>query len=499
MTTFERKLRTALRRLGVDAGSTVVAAVSGGADSTALLDALVRLRNEKGQPKKIIAAHLNHRLRGEESDDDEDFARELAERLNVEFFFERTDVAEEALRDHKNLEATARKLRYQFLRRCAEARSAEYVMTAHSRDDQAETVLMRLMRGSGMHGLRGIHPDMPLGPTVRLLRPMLSISRTEVVEYCERHDLNWRTDSSNFSIDLTRNRVRLELLPLLRSFNPRIDQTLAREAELMRDDADCLDAMAAGLLGESRKDGRLQADILVSAHPAIRRRAMRLWVQQQGGGLSRVEAAHLHAIDGLLSPGKSGRLVELPGGWIVEREFNMLVLRRAAPAAIPSPDAVLLENKPLVFGDFTIWLYRDVNPETININRLQESGFFFTLLKETPSLSQILIRTRKPGDFYVPVGSRHRIKLKTLMIRHTIPCSARDTYPVFVTSDDSIVWAPGLPAAARFALSEGTSDKVILVAAIHRDEVRGETEGILRKTMESDSFRSRFLTIRQIL
>ncbi|MBK9313688.1 MAG: tRNA lysidine(34) synthetase TilS [Acidobacteria bacterium] len=499
MTTFERKLRTALRRLGVDSGSTIVAAVSGGADSTALLDALVRLRNEKGRPKRIIAAHLNHRLRGEESDGDEHFVRELAERLNVEFLSERIDVAGEALRNHKNLEATARKLRYEFLCRCAEARSAEYVMTAHSRDDQAETVLMRLMRGSGMHGLRGIHPDMPLGSSVRLLRPMLSISRTEVVEYCERRDLTWRTDSSNFSIDLTRNRVRLELLPLLRSFNPRIDQTLAREAELMRDDADCLDAMAAGLLGESGNEGRLQAEILVTAHPAIRRRALRLWLQQQGGGLRRVEAAHLHAIDGLLSPDKSGRLVELPGGWIVEREFNMLVLRRAVPAAIPSPAAVLSESEPLVFGDFMIWLYQGVNPETININRLKESGFFFTLLKETPSLSQILIRTRKPGDFYVPFGSRHRIKLKTLMIRHTIPCSARDTYPVFVTRDDSIVWAPGLPAAARFASSEGTSDQVILVAAIHRDAAWCEAEGLLRKSMELDSFRSRFLTIRQIL
>jgi len=491
MTTFERKLREALRRLGVEPDSTVVVAVSGGADSTALLDGLVRLRLEKRWPMKIHAAHLNHRLRGEESEADESFVRDLAARLRVEIFIERIDVSEEAARRRANLEATARDLRYDFLRRCAGRAGAEFVLTAHTRDDQAETVLMRLIRGAGTHGLRGILHDRPLGDSIRLLRPMLAISRADVIEYCRRHSLEWRTDSSNYSIDLTRNRVRLELLPLLRSFNPGIDETLAREAELMRDDAECLDALGAALVDEAQADGRLRIDILNQARPAIRRRTLRLWLQAHGG--EGIDTSHILAIETLLSPGKSGRRIELPGGWIVAREFDGLVLRRASQAALaPTP---LKEDEAVVFGRFTLRLFRGVEPLSININKLEESGYFVTLLTKSPSLDEIHVRERKPGDAYRPIGRRHRMKLKTLMIRHKIPVSARDNYPVLVTNDDSIVWSPGLPAAAGFTPSEGAEDKVILIVAA----VRSDAADHPREIPDFDAFSERPAPIRRAL
>ncbi|HKC86778.1 MAG TPA: tRNA lysidine(34) synthetase TilS, partial [Blastocatellia bacterium] len=184
MTKLEKKLRAALRRLEVGAQDSIVAAVSGGADSIALLDALARFQLSVGRPGSIIVAHLNHQLRGEESDEDEAFVRDLANRLNLPVFTERIAVADRAREEKQNLEAMARRLRYEFLLRVAEARGAKIVFTAHTLDDQAETILMRLIRGSGAEGLRGVHQVVALSDDVKLIRPMLGITRAEVIAHC---------------------------------------------------------------------------------------------------------------------------------------------------------------------------------------------------------------------------------------------------------------------------------------------------------------------------
>lgn len=462
-TAFEKKLRKALRRFEIGPGRTIVVAVSGGADSTALLDALVRMRDWKDPQLRIVAAHLNHLLRAEESDGDEKFVRDLAERLRVELCVERSDVA--ALRDGRNLEATARELRYDLLLRCAESFGAGLVMTAHTRDDQAETVLMRLIRGAGIHGLRGIHAVRPLGPRVSLVRPMLDISRAEVIDHCSRRELGWRTDSSNFSIDLTRNRVRHELMPLLRSFNPAIDRTLAREARIARIDSDCLDRLAAELPGIEGLS--LSVSVLTEVHPAIRLRAIRSWLFGQTG--SHLESAHLEAVEGLIEHGKSGRRIELPGGWIVMREFDLLTLRRSIEAPPPEPVA-LTENVPISFGDFKLTLSTMAGGETFNINDVKKTDADYVILNAAAFTGPVRVRARKPGDAYIPAGGRHRIKLKTLMIRHKIPLHLRDTYPVVTASDDSIIWAPGLPAAKGCSAVDGRP--AIIITALPAAETR---------------------------
>src|SRR5215468_5014907 len=185
MTKLEKKLRAALRRFEVGAQDSIVAAVSGGADSVALLDALARFQRSEARLGSIIVAHLNHQLRGEESDEDEIFVRDLADRLNLPVFTERAAVAERAQAEKKNLEAVARNLRYEFLSKVAEIQDANIVFTAHTLDDQAETILMRLIRGSGAEGLRGIHQVVALSARVNLIRPALGIMRAEVIEHCE--------------------------------------------------------------------------------------------------------------------------------------------------------------------------------------------------------------------------------------------------------------------------------------------------------------------------
>src|SRR5262249_9067774 len=433
MTKLEKKLRAVLRRFSVGAQDSVVAAVSGGADSVTLLDGLVRFQQSKGRPGSITVAHLNHQLRGEESDQDEAFVRDLAGRLKLPFFIEKIPVAERARAEKRNLEAVARKLRYEFLLKGAGECGAGFVFTAHTLDDQAETILMRLIRGSGAEGLRGVHQIVALNENVKLIRPMLEITRAEVIEHCQHYDLAFRSDTSNFSTDFTRNRIRLELLPMLKTFNPRVKQSLARASESLTRDEEYLRAAAVELLAKSREGSRLNVKVLQEASDAVRRRALRLWLREERGDLRRIDASHIAAIESLMGA-RSGRRVELPNGGVVAREFDHLsfIHRVDAVGASGAPDAVeqsasslksvnLIENNPRKFGGFTFMLKRGRTSAGLEHNNDEKCELFTASLRECEELSELRLRTRIPGDAYIPANASRAVKLKTLMIRRKIP------------------------------------------------------------------------------
>jgi tRNA(Ile)-lysidine synthase len=465
MTKLEKKLRSALRRFGIGAQDSVIAAVSGGADSVALLDALSRFPQGEGRPGSIIVAHLNHQLRGEESDEDEAFVRELAHRLNLPVFTERIAVGERAEAEKQNLEAVARRLRYEFLLRVAEARGAKVVFTAHTLDDQAETILMRLIRGSGGEGLRGVHQVMALNDGVKLVRPMLGIRRAEVVEHCESYGLAFRSDSSNFLVDFMRNRVRLELLPILETFNPRVKESLARASESLIKDEDYLRGVASGYLARSRGESGLSVKVLHGVPTAIRRRVLRLWLRGERGDLRRVNATHIEAIERLID-GPSGRRVELPEGGGVAREFDRLRFIHTKAIEKPLGPIELKENEPRNFGGFKFILKRGMARASLKIDIDNDGNHerFVAALRECEELDGLRLRTRFPGAAYIPANARRAVKLKTLMIRRKIPLMQRDQYPILVTADDRIVWAPGLPVAREFAPGAEDSNWALIVA-----------------------------------
>ena len=494
MTQLEKKMKAALRRFGIGASDSIVAAVSGGADSTAMLDALARLRlHNPAILKSIIVAHLNHQLRGEESDEDEAFVKRLADALNFLIFTKRIAVADCARQTMSNLEATARQLRYDFLQRTAEENQAGYVLTAHTEDDQAETVLMRLLRGSGANGLGGIHPIRPLGRQVKLVRPLLDVSRAEIIAHCEQYGLEFRNDSSNFSDDLTRNRIRHELLPLLRTFNPRINEAVVRSSTLVAEDDEYLDRLSEDLLASSIKSGiksgrksgpnldltlgagpdeddgaRLNIPYLQPIHTAIRRRMLRQWIFNVRGNLERIDSKHLAAIERLISSGQSGRRVELPGHWIVRREFDSLTLSHLSETKQIRPMPVpLVAGTPQFFGNYEVKLLRHLSSE----QWLQHFSFEqicasdeYAILTESAVLDELKLRARIAGDTYMPVNSCHKIKLKTLMIRNKIPYSERDAHPVIVSADDHILWAPGLPVARDFSACDRDGERALIIA-----------------------------------
>jgi tRNA(Ile)-lysidine synthase len=349
---FARRLLGEWRRRGWPArGEALVVAVSGGADSTALLLALEELQRAGLLALELTAAHLDHGLRGERAAADARWTGELARSLGFQFVLGRASLGEAAGARRDNLEQAARRARYEFLAGAAREKGARAVLAAHTLDDQAETVLLRLLRGSGAEGLAGMSAERRLeeGGEVTLRRPLLAWARrADTEEYCRERGVEPREDEMNEDERFARVRVRRRLLPLLETFNPRATEALARAAELLREDSAALDAQAASLLEGARAEGvqirnegadfqevhawPLRVEVLAAALPALRRRALRLWLARGRGGLRRLSRAHLLAVERLLAGERGGRVAELPGGASVERRRGLIIFRGGADA-----------------------------------------------------------------------------------------------------------------------------------------------------------------------
>ncbi|HKC65971.1 MAG TPA: tRNA lysidine(34) synthetase TilS [Pyrinomonadaceae bacterium] len=328
------------KRLGLPVtGERVVVAVSGGADSVALLLALCELVEDVRLDLIFRVAHLNHGLRGKESAEDARYVERLVKELGVEGEINRISVAKRAAETGDNLEQAARRARYKFLEGVAKRCRAPVVLTAHTMDDQAETVMLRLLRGSGAEGLSGIERVRPIAESSRILlvRPLLGWARRADTErYCRASQVEFRVDSMNEDERFARVRVRRKLLPLMESFNPKIVESLSRTAEILRADSVFLNAAAEELLKMASEEnevkkgeadaGSLDVNILLNAPLALRRRALRLWLARGRGDLRRLELVHLLGIEKLLAGERGGRVAELPGGSFVERRRGRLRL-----------------------------------------------------------------------------------------------------------------------------------------------------------------------------
>lgn len=297
----------------------------------ALLLALNELSKAKRLTLKLFVAHLDHALR-KDSRKDANWVKALAKQLGYESLARRVDVKALAVRRGDNLEQAARRARYEFLAKVAKEKRAGVVLTAHTMDDQAETVMLNLLRGSGMEGLSGMEPARQLGEgsEINLARPLLTWARRKDTEdYCRSRGVEFRTDEMNDDEKFTRVRVRRQLLPQMESFNPKIVEGLARTAELLREDSAALDQAASRLLELAEEDSagsRLRVDLLALAPPALRRRALRQWIEKGRGDLKRIERVHVLAVESLLFGDRGGRVIELPGGSKVVRRQKWLHL-----------------------------------------------------------------------------------------------------------------------------------------------------------------------------
>lgn len=316
---------------------TVLVAVSGGADSVALLRALAAVR--PGGPGRLIAAHVNHQLRGTESDADEAFVRDLCHRLGLPCEVERLTLAADRQRAAAGLEERARRARYAALTQLAHRLGARYVATGHTADDQAETILHRLLRGTGLAGLAGMARARPLSPATSLVRPLLGVRRAAVLEYLQTLGQPYRHDSSNADLQFTRNRLRHQLLPeLAAAVNPGVVEALLRLGGLAGEVQEVIGGLVGPLLAACRMDSTAEGVSLTLAPLAsqprylVRETLMSAWRQQgwplQAMGFAQWDQLADMALGGRAEPEKR----VFPGGVVAERRGDTLRLTRGRAA-----------------------------------------------------------------------------------------------------------------------------------------------------------------------
>ncbi len=298
----------------------VLLAVSGGADSVALFHGFVQTAED--QTDCLAVGHVNHRLRGEESDTDAEFVRNLAEKHRLRYVEYRITSEDWNLDESGSIEAAARRIRYDFLAKTAERLGFRYVAVAHTADDQVETILHRILRGTGLDGLAGMSAVRSLSPAVSLIRPLLGIFRRELLEFLERIDQPFRIDSSNLSEEFTRNKIRNSLLPMLRTkFNPKVDTALLRLARLAKDSEEMLDDVLDALMPPPDDPTKIDVSVLLQSRPLVRAFFRRLW-KEHGGPQREMGFEQWNELIDFLLRGNGRRL--FPGSVLVERDSDQI-------------------------------------------------------------------------------------------------------------------------------------------------------------------------------
>ncbi len=431
----------------------VLVAVSGGPDSVALLDVLYYLRAELGLHLEV--AHLQHGIRGEEAREDARFVAALAESLNLPFHLKEVNIPEiKKVAGKGNLEALARDERYRFFRAVAQKCGLNKITTAHTLDDQAETVVMWFLRGCGTKGLAGMSPlhhlacqngDSGLAPT--LVRPLLGISKVEILDYLRERQLAYRTDKTNEDAALLRNWIRLRLLPqIAERIDARWPERLARQAALLRDEDVFMDRLAQIELEKLRAPTGLDRKLLIAQEPALQRRIARLWIAETRGHLRGLDYAHVEALLNLVAHGAPQARLSMPGGWELVNAYKTVKLKTRSrkpkglcysyrfetSMVLNIPEAgVTLESKRISAPPA---------PRPDAPASLMEGLFDAALLP-----GHLTVRNFRSGDRFQPLGMVGHKKVKDLFIEKKVPLSVRSVLPL-LSMGDQILW---IPAYAR--------------------------------------------------
>ena len=405
----------------------IIVGLSGGADSVALLHVLCKKKDEWN----ITAVHIHHGLRGEDADRDALFAEMFCRKLGVPFVLKKVDVKAESRLRRMGEEETGRALRYEIFRELAGEEG--YIAVAHHRKDQAETILMRLCRGTGLTGLTGMAPVRE-----NICRPLLFCSREEVEHYCLENGLEWREDASNQEDKYTRNKLRLQVLPVLEEINPKAVEHIAETAELLALEEDFLEQQTAACYETVKRKGGeeevcLDRKLLLELHPAMKKRVLRKAMTEfLSADLSQVQ---IEALEDLLQK-ETGKKRDFPEGISAENRYDVLVLSKKGEKA----DGYCY---PLPLGE------RTAIPEagifiTVWLSERQENGENMECFDHDKVKGELFCRTRKTGDLIRL--QKGRKKIKELYIDEKVPRGERERLPL-IAAGDEILWAVGLRTA----------------------------------------------------
>ena len=490
---YRRVLDTIARHAMVRPGDRMGLGVSGGADSVALLRIFAELRARLGIA--ILVLHFNHQLRGTEADEDERFVKTLAEEFHLEFESGRADVAGEARLHGWNVEDAARRLRYQFFASTAESRGLNRVAVAHTANDQAETVLSHLLRGTGLTGLAGIYPAAGM-----IVRPLLDLECEELRGFLSDLGQPWREDTTNQDTSRTRARIRHQLIPLLlRDFDPAVVTRLSRLAKHAREDetfwrllederfhslvtretSAAISLCIADLLSPLRFV--IPADSIAGGDPAftsaptmaLSRRLVRRIFAELRGSREQLTSRHVDGVIDLATKSQSGARIDLPGV-CVERIFDRLCFTNVPVTKDSAQDS----EKTRENCDFAYTVLRPGRLESASIVVTEIHRRFNLKMVDWPPAPRdtvvgwgaldfdrvqwpLILRNWRPGDSYRPHGSRRARKLKRLLLESRVPRSARGSWPV-LTCEGKVIWACGYPVAEEFAPHPGTQTGLVI-------------------------------------
>jgi len=434
----------------------LVVAVSGGPDSVCLLHILIKLREELNL--KLHVAHLNHQLRGAESEADARYVSGLSRRLNIPATIGKRAVKAYQAQQHLSQEEAAREVRYAFLAQVAGSIGAARAAVGHTTDDHIETILMHLIRGSGTRGLRGLQPCsrwQPSGNSLTIIRPLLEVSRQETADYCHRHRLTPRIDASNLSLLPLRNRIRLQLLPLLRSYNPRVAEALLRTARIAADDLTFIDEESIRLWDEiaQKQENAISLDKekFLELPPALKRHLLRTAIENLSG-LKDIETRHIEEIlDALAKP--AGKRLDLPGGLNFSIDYDSYLIGTDLAALAPFP-VLKGESRLKIPGETLLPSWR-VEATITTPESIKDAGDYEAYFDLDKSGNRITVRSRQTGDRFQPLGMSQPKKLNKFMIDAKIPRAWRQRIPI-VCSSEHIIWVIGQRIDDRAKVTEKT-------------------------------------------
>lgn len=454
-------------------GKTLLVAVSGGGDSLALLYALHQAQTEFAL--RLCGAHLNHTLRGDESDADAAFVAAEFRRLDIPYTLQRADVAAYRRAHRLSMEDAARRVRYAFLADAAAHHAAHAVAVAHTADDQVETLLMNIIRGSGLDGLRGMQPLDRLAidaANLTLFRPLLGVTRAQTYAYCAALGLQPRQDASNLSLEHTRNRIRLELMPMLERFNPaardallRLARNAAEDAAYIRTQANAVWQDIAHQSESSEAVIALNTQVLARLHPAVQSRILRRAVQAVKGSADGITRRHILDMRRLIA-GPAGRTLHLPDGILFAIGYDEAHIGIGASVMDAlSPLSPICGEHTLVVPDETRipgWRISASIRDADDFSAIANADGFSETLDLDSVGAALHLRGRRPGDKFQPLGMAQSKKLQDFMVDERIPRRWRDGIPLLV-SRNGIACVVGWRIAHWARVTDATKRRLHLI------------------------------------
>ena len=470
MKELEIKVLRFVRQEGLlEAGERPLVAVSGGVDSIAALHVIYDLCPLLKIPMPVVV-HVNHKLRGAESDRDQEFVKKIADDLGLDFVTRSFNIREFAKDEKRSTQETARKYRLKFLEETAEKYGCSKIVTGHNADDLAETVMMWITRGSGLKGASGILPRRG-----KFIRPLLCCSRREIVTFSEKRGLIHVEDSSNAKLDYIRNIIRKEVLPLIEAkCYSSARKNLVRFATLAKNDLDYLEQMAekktielAGPLEES-KDASVDVDLLTALHPSIRSRVIRNLIKHVTGSLDNVSHMHVEKIMELCSQKEGGRRrLSIPGGYEAIKTYYRLLIRPVLKIdhTAVKKDGEYILNYPgtTIIDELGLRLDVSVLPGGTAVQRYHFDDPYITFINADKVNLPLKMRLPKQGDSFIPFGSSGSKKLSDFFIDSKIPSDERWSIPL-LTDEKEIVWVVGRRISELYRINF-TSKNVLMIKA----------------------------------